>query len=130
MHKQPNRCPVCEGSFYISELTCEDCGSVLSGQFGTSRFNRLDKDQAHFLEVFLRCRGVLNGVERELGISYPTVRSRLDVLLDALGLAPTPEDRPNEKPEERSKSRQSVLDQLERGEITAQQASEALRGAK
>ena len=126
MHRQPNQCPVCDGAFYISELTCEACGSVLSGKFGTSQFTRLDKEHASFLETFLRCRGVLSAVEKELGISYPTVRSRLDSLLDALGFAAEPAERV----EERTASRAEILDQLERGEITAEEAKAALRGAR
>lgn len=131
MHRQPNKCPVCDGNFHISELTCDSCGSVLRGTFGTSHFNRLDKDQANFLEVFLRCRGVLNAVERELGISYPTVRSRLDAVLEALNLTPAAQpEHPSEKREERAKGRQDILDRLERGELTAEEASAALRGSK
>jgi hypothetical protein len=126
MHRQPNQCPVCDGAFFISELTCEECGSVLKGKFGTSRFTRLDKEQARFLETFLRCRGVLSAIEKELGMSYPTVRSRLDSLLESLGFAPEPAD----KVEERAASRAEILDQLERGEITAEEAKAALRGAQ
>jgi hypothetical protein len=129
MHRQPNRCPVCDGTFYISELTCDECGSVLRGTFGTSRFNRLDKDQAHFLEVFLRCRGVLNGVEKELGISYPTVRSRLDAVLEALGLAVPPEEA-EARAKEKAAKRQEILDKLDKGEITAEEAKKALREAR
>lgn len=131
MHKQPNRCPVCDGAFHISELTCDDCGSVLSGKFGGSMFNRLDKEQSNFLEVFLRCRGVLNAVEKELGISYPTVRSRLDAVLEALGLSPAAQpETTGPTPQEQAKRRQDILDQLERGEISAEQAKEALRTAR
>jgi hypothetical protein len=71
------------------------------------------------MQVFLRCRGSLKDVERELGISYPTVRNRLDQVLQALGLAAAPgTDR-----------RSEILLALESGEMSPQEAVERLRGA-
>src|SRR6185312_12620072 len=83
-HKLPARDPVTGGELYISEVTGEDSGITMRGKFEIPRYARLDSDQQRFLETFLRCRGMLNSVERELGLSYPTVRARLDSLLEAL----------------------------------------------
>ena len=79
-------CPVCEGELTISRLQCRSCGTALEGEFGVGRFGRLSKEQLSLLESFLRSRGNLKEMERELGISYPTVRGRVDALVRALGL--------------------------------------------
>ena len=123
-HKVPAQDPVTGGELYISEVASEESGITIRGKFEIPRYARLEPDQQKFLETFLRCRGMLNSVERELGISYPTVRARLDNLLDALDLTP-----PKEEPLKRSKSaeeKRKVLVELESGEITADQAKERL----
>ena len=79
-------CPVCQGELMISRLHCRSCGTALEGEFGVGRFGRLSREQLSLLESFLRSRGNLKEMERELGISYPTVRSRVDALVRALGL--------------------------------------------
>lgn len=119
----PGRDPVGGGSLYISELTAEESGVTLRGSFEIPRYSRLDSDQANFLEIFLRCRGNLTAVERELGISYPTVRARLDQMLAALDLAPVPEVAPKKNLD----GKRQILDQLERGEITADEAKSKLK---
>src|ERR671911_1702875 len=78
-------CPVCSGELTITRLHCRSCGTALEGEFGVGRFGRLDRDQMSLLESFLRSRGNLKEMERELGISYPTVRGRVDALVRALG---------------------------------------------
>src|SRR4029078_3980762 len=79
-------CPVCEGELAITRLHCRSCGTALEGEFGVGRFGRLSREQLSLLESFLRSRGNLKERERELGISYPTVRSRVDALVRAIGL--------------------------------------------
>ena len=128
-HKIPNADPVGGGPLYVSELTGAESGVVIRGQFALPRFAALDEEQTHFLETFLRCRGMISSVEKELNLSYPTVRARLDSLLSALGLAPAREDGPRREklsPE----GKREILEQLERGEITATEAKERVRGAK
>src|SRR5439155_11602064 len=83
-------CPVCQGELTITRLQCRSCGTGLEGEFGVGRFGRLGREQLAFLESFLRSRGNLKEMERELGISYPTIRGRLEVLLKALGLGDDP----------------------------------------
>ena len=86
LHRIPHKDPVSGGELYISELTSEETGITIRGSFEIPRYARLDPEQVEFLEIFLKSRGMLNGVERELGISYPTAKARLDTLLAALGL--------------------------------------------
>jgi hypothetical protein len=124
LHKLPHEDPVTGGELYISELAGEDSGVSIRGRFEIPRYARLDGEQTKFLETFLRCRGMLNSVERELGISYPTVRSRLDSLLDALDLKPVKEDARTTKLADKKRK---ILDMLERGEITAEEAKARLK---
>jgi hypothetical protein len=138
-------CPVCEGELIISRLHCRSCGTALEGEFGVGRFGRLSKEQLALLESFLRARGNLKEMERELGISYPTVRGRVDALVRALGLADgseaeamtaeADEAEPMEDafataPESDSDTaaeRRVILERLSRREIGAEEAAAALR---
>ncbi len=134
-------CPVCEGELAITRLHCRSCGTALEGEFGVGRFGRLSREQLALLESFLRSRGNLKDLERELGISYPTVRGRVESLLRALGLAdgdapvPTDEDEPavaadapNPTLDRSADERRSILERLARREISADDAATALRG--
>lgn len=112
--------PVSGSDLYVSELSSDESGIRIKGRFSIPRYACLDEEQAHFLEVFLRSRGMLNSVERELGISYPTVKSRLDSLLEALQLTPYKEEAP--KKDKTADKKAKILEQLERGEITAEEA--------
>jgi hypothetical protein len=108
----------------------------LEGEFGVGRFGRLSREQLTLLESFLRSRGNLKDLERELGISYPTVRGRIEALLRALGLAegdevaaeePVEADAPNPTIDDDAGERRAILDRLSRREISAEDAAEALR---
>jgi len=130
-------CPVCEGELAITRLHCRSCGTALEGEFGVGRYGRLTKEQLSLLESFLRSRGNLKDLERELGISYPTVRGRIDSLLRALGLAdgeepaeieePTEADAPSPSTDDAAAERRSILERLARREMTADEAAAALR---
>jgi hypothetical protein len=93
------------------------------GRYRASRFARLNAEQFAFLEAFLRSRGNIRKVERELGISYPTVRSRLNALLTTLGIAATPD----EDDESAQRRRKEILDQLETGALRPADAARLLR---
>jgi len=80
-------CPVCDHELSVTRLHCEECGTTLEGRFSVGRFGRLSREQLALLESFLRARGNLRDMERELGISYPTVRNRVEALVRILGLA-------------------------------------------
>ena len=113
-----SRCPVCESGMAVSELTCESCGTAVRGRFVIPDLCRLPDDLYQFLVVFVKNRGVIRDVEKELGISYPTVRSRLDAVLAALGFT-----------EQVGKAESGqVIEMLERGEITPEEAEKMLRG--
>ncbi|MBI2940942.1 MAG: DUF2089 domain-containing protein [Chloroflexi bacterium] len=121
------RCPVCHDELRVTRLQCPGCHTAIEGAFSLGRFQRLSPEQLAFLEVFVRNRGVIRDVERELGVSYPTVRGRLDDLIRALGLEVREEvPSPPEAAEEPERRRQ-VLERLSRGELTAEQALKLLK---
>src|SRR5688500_9886545 len=133
-------CPVCSGELTITRLHCRTCGTALEGEFGVGRFGRLDREQMGLLESFLRSRGNLKEMERELGISYPTVRGRVDALVRALGFGEETADEElgsdfgegfdEDEPAADVKAgtdRREILERLARKEISAEDAAEALR---
>ena len=125
-------CPVCEGRLQVTRLHCNTCGTTIEGEFNVGRFARLDRAQMALLESFLRSRGNLRELERELGLSYPTVRGRVETLLKTLGLGDGPaqpvEAPATVEPQIDPGVRRSVLERLSRHELTAEQAAAALRG--
>lgn len=80
-------CPVCGGAFTVSELHCTKCNSSLKGEFELCEFCRLTKEQKYFVKMFLKNRGSIRDMEKELGISYPTVRNKIEEINAALGLS-------------------------------------------
>jgi len=116
-------CPVCGHSVEITRLNCTRCEVRIEGRFRMCRFCELEPEHLEFLEVFLKNRGVIRDVEKELGVSYPTVRARLDALLEALGYeaASTLSFR------EASDRQKEVLASLDRGDITLEEAVRRLK---
>jgi hypothetical protein len=123
----PAQDPISGGELTVTELVGDESGVIMRGRFELPRFCRLNAEQMRFLETFLRCRGILSSVERELGISYPTVRSRLDHLLQVLDLPPAASAPSGDRLAE---EKRHILDQLERGEITAEEAKEKMGSLK
>ncbi len=113
VHRQPETCQVCGGEMVIRELECPTCDITVRGRFETCAFSVLTGEQLELIKIFLRSRGNIKEVERELGISYPTVRGRLDEIVRALGFTPEPE-----VPKE---FREELLAKLEAGEINAEE---------
>lgn len=78
--------------------------------------------------AFLRCRGNIKDVEKELGISYPTIRSRLEEALQTLGIQKRPEEAAPQKMNRKEYAQ--ILSALERGEVSPQEALEAIQREK
>jgi hypothetical protein len=130
-------CPVCDSPLTVTRLHCNTCATTIEGEFTVGRFSRLTREQYALLESFLRSRGNLRELERELGVSYPTVRNRVEALLRALDLAdgtPIPAeptrvtDSAIAHQQVDAPTRRSILERLARHELTAEQAAAALRG--
>jgi hypothetical protein len=108
----------------VTRLQCPACGTEVAGAFTLAHLANLREPHASLIELFLRSRGNMKEIERALGLSYPTVRARLEEALTAAGLGRS-EDGPDEA--ELSHRRSAILDELERGEISAADAAVRLR---
>ena len=129
-HDVISTCPVCSSELAVTRLHCGSCGTTLEGDFSVGRFGRLNRDQLALLESFLRSRGNLRDMERELGISYPTVRSRVEQLVRSLGFGPRGDDEATDEAtggESAPATRQEILERLARHEIGAEEAALAIR---
>jgi len=131
MHEISGVCPVCGDRMVVTRLQCSNCHSALEGTFTMggatsverSRFDRLTRDQLEFVEAFVRCRGIIKNVEDMLGISYPTVKARLNAVIEAMGFNPD-EEQPRA---EARRSRREVLADLAQGKISTDEAQELLK---
>ena len=119
MYRAPQQCPTCGQSLEIRELVCPACATVVRGRWAASPFSRLSADQQAFLALFVRSRGNLSEVERALGVSYPTVRAKLEEIIAALE-EPEPVPRP-------LATRSEVLERVARGELSPAEALALLR---
>ena len=117
-YKVLSKCPVCSSKLKVTRLKCDECSTVVENKFELSKFDYLNSEQLSFVEVFLKSRGNIKDVEKELGISYPTVRAKLDEVITTLGYTVV-----KQKP---SIDKKEVIDLLEKGEITADEALKML----
>lgn len=134
----PTHCPFCDGELVVAEIYCRQCDVSSRGRFTPGpvaefeaaqlpvlrRFARLSPEQLELLEAFVRCEGKLNRLQEEVGLSYPTLRSRLNDMLQAMGFTPPPQETVQRV------ERKQVLDDLAAGKITAAEAAALLREAR
>ena len=121
-------CPVCGGRMTVSELSCSGCTTTVRSTFEACRFCGLSREQMEFLELFLSTRGNLSSVGEEMGISYPTVSKRLDAVLSTLGLGYENAMPAVPAAPVMDAGRSRILEMLDRGEITAEEATRRLQG--
>lgn len=120
MYPVPTQCPVCQHDLMVTRMACRNCGTALEGRFALGGLFQLTPEQLHFVEVFLRCEGKIGRVQEDLGISYPTVRSRLEEVIRALGYPVETDYEADEV------QRREVLERLARKEISSQEAFQLL----
>ncbi|WP_304970039.1 DUF2089 domain-containing protein [Romboutsia ilealis] len=118
MYKVITKCPVCIKEMKIMKLKCNHCNTIIENEFSISKFDRLSKEQLNFVEVFLACRGNIKDVEKQLGISYPTVRGKLDEINHELGLVIK---------KDTTKEKEKIMDMLENKEISSEEAINLLK---
>lgn len=111
-------CPICNGDLVVSKLSCNHCNTEISGKFKLSKFNYLSKEDLYFIEVFIKNRGNIKQIEKELGVSYPTVKKNLDEVIIALGYAVDDKD---------DVDKADIFKKLENGEISAIEAAKLLK---
>ncbi len=133
MNTLPSKCPICSGNITITRLHCDDCDVTIEGRFSPSSgpFAGLSPEQQQFLLTFVKCEGKLNRMEDELNLSYPTLRSRLQEVVRTLGFEPG-KDEPTTQtmpgPRVSDEDRRRILDDLDNGRISSEQAMKMLAG--
>lgn len=125
-YKAPGKCPVCDEKLSIIKLGCPKCSTSIEGDFQPCEFCRLPEDDLEFAKVFIKCRGNIKDVEKELGISYPTVRGKLDSVIKGLGFEVSTKETIKDN-EDKLTAKNAILDQLSKGEITPKEATEKLK---
>lgn len=105
----------------VERLRCEACGTGVEGKFGLEWPAQLTPQQLGFVKVFLTARGKIKDVEQALGISYPTVVSRLDDVVARLQAPPPPPD---------AQWRIKVLERLGRGELSVDEVERLFKEKK
>ncbi|MFU0801075.1 MAG: DUF2089 domain-containing protein [Xylanivirga thermophila] len=121
-YKIITKCPVCEEELEVTTLVCPGCSTKYEGHFVLDKFSYLTAEQKYFIEIFLKCRGNIKEVEKELNISYPTVRSRLNDIIYSLGYDISGGS------EKSDVDKDKILDMLDNGEISANEAIKILKG--
>ena len=120
-----NKCPVCGEDLSVTRYHCESCDTIVEGRFENSAFPGLTSEQIDFVKTFIRCEGRINRIELEQKWgSYPTIRNRLRDVIKAMGYEPGRE----ELPDVTDDTRRAVLEQLDSGKISAEDAMRKLRG--
>ena len=129
MRKALEHCPACGGELRITRLSCGSCETEITGRFAATVFDRLSPGSLAFAEAFLRARGNVKEMERELGVPYAAVRNRLDEVVAELGFERRGEAQAPAPPSEDG-GRRGVLERLERGESDAETAVTMLEQLK
>lgn len=112
-----NECPNCGHAMVVNDLACPDCGVHVTGTVALPRLAHLAPEDREFIELFVLASGSLKEVGQVLGISYPSVRQRLDRVIARLSALRGAKEQ----------ERLAVLERLERNEITAQEAVQLLK---
>ena len=124
MNTSLTRCPVCQNELNITRLHCSSCDTTLEGHFTGGPFSHLTTGQIDFIELFIRCEGKITRMESEMELSYPTIRNRLHEVIRALGYEPG-KDESVEVPDDK---RRKILEDLDTGKISANDAMRILQG--
>jgi hypothetical protein len=128
MHQVFGKCPVCGEEMTVTRLECRACGTDIGGQFTIGRLARLDAEQMQFVETFIKNRGNAYKVGEELEMPYSTVRARLTEVIRAMGYEPGAEPKDDGVIAVSPEKRKSILDEVARGKISAEDAVKFLQG--
>jgi hypothetical protein len=135
MQKLFNQCPACGSQLIITECKCPACQLQMRGEFQSGQLSSLSDEALTFIKVFLSARGNLTEVERVLGISYPTIRNKLDEINNILNrnnetiIIP---EKPNGSTAEKKEAsvedmRKDILQQVSDGRLSPAEAVQKLK---
>jgi hypothetical protein len=113
-------CPVCQNSLLATRLSCNVCHTEITGEFELSRFSYLNKEELNFIETFIRVYGNIKEMEKELDISYPTVKKMLEQVVTKMGFETRESKEPNPNTED-------ILTKIKNKEISVNEALTLLK---
>ena len=116
--KEISCCPYCQGDFTIKEVECQNCKTQIKSNFKANRFHRFNPEDLLFIELFLKNEGNIKLMEKDLGVSYPTIKARLRNITKTLGYL---------EEETPSKKRLDILTDLSQGNIDIKEAMKDLK---
>ncbi|HNZ50727.1 MAG TPA: DUF2089 domain-containing protein [Bacilli bacterium] len=119
------KCPICGEELTITRLHCHNCGVEINGEFALNKLCRLSKEQLTFVLLFLKNQGNIKAIEKDMNISYPTVKKLLNDVLSNLGF-----DVSDEATSKTALQRQEILDKLAKKEISFDEANQQLKNLK
>lgn len=112
-------CPACGGALEIVLLECPTCHLKIEGRFATCKYCQLSSEERQFLDLFIKSRGNISMMEKVLGLSYPTIRSRLEKLAKRLGLS-------DRAVRVKAEARKEIVERVKEGELSVEEAVELL----
>lgn len=133
MLKLFEQCPACGGPLVVTECRCANCQLKMQGEFRPPLFATLSDDQLTFIRAFLRVRGNLSEMEKVLGVSYPTIRNKLDEINKSLERIESSlrgdesRNAPESEPNPTEDARRAILQKVAAGEISAADAVEEIK---
>lgn len=110
-------CPYCQEKVKIKKVECQKCGIGFEGDFYTSPLMALSETQQSFMELFMLSSGSLKEMAKILGVTYPTVRSRLDHLIEDL----------KAEMKKRENYKKDLLQKVDSGLITPEKAADIIK---
>ncbi len=117
-------CPICDHDLFVTKLQCSNCHTEISGEFQLSKFNYLTKEHLYFIELFIKNKGNIKKLEKELKVSYPTVKKMMSEVIESLGYKV---DDADDDDEISQKDKDAILDKLSKGEISSEEALRLLK---
>jgi len=127
MRKLIEQCPACSGEMIVTQQSCTRCETVVMGRFKPDIFSRLSTESLNFIIVFVKNRGNIKEMERELGLSYWSIRNRLNEVIAELGFETEVEDA---AATQATQHRQDILARLESGQLSVEEATAQLAQLK
>jgi hypothetical protein len=124
MHPIPSQCPICGGEVLVTRIECRECSTSIEGRFFSRTFSQLTPKQMEFVETFIRLEGKITHMEKELNLSYPTIRKLLHDVIRALGYEPGGAEELDELSDD---ERQQILNDLDSGNISLEEALKKLK---
>ena len=112
-----NLCPYCSHAMTVSRMTCHACRISVDSAFPTPRLANLPSEHQRFIEIFVLAGGNLKQIAEQAGVSYPTVRSRLDKVIESL----------RQQISETQEVRGTILDAVSEGKLAADEAARIIK---